>query len=65
MQNQIEIKVKLLISMVSEQHICCGPQSEVLKMRIQLTLSFLHMELFKLLHLANLASFMCRPMAIE
>ena len=64
MQNQIETKV-FLISLVSEQHICCGPQSEVQKKRIQLTLSFLRMELFKLLHLANLASFMCRPTAIE
>ena len=35
------------------------------KKRIQLTISFLRMEPFKLLHLANLASFLCRPTAIE
>ena len=63
---RIKLKSKcFLISLVSEEHICFGPQSEVLKKRIRLTLSFLHMELFKLLHLASLASFMSRPTAIE
>ena len=50
----------LLISLVSEPHIRCDLHSE-----IQLIKSFLCMETFKLLHWADLASFMCRPPAIK